>query len=65
MNYKMIFYVLAKMLKLLAGFLVVPMVVSLIYKEPSKVTVAFLIAAIISFILYSIIFSLFLLITFC
>ena len=53
MNYKMIFYVLARMLKLLAGLLVVPMIVSLIYKEPSNVTVAFLAASIISFVLYS------------
>jgi len=41
------------MLKLLAGLLVVPMIVSLIYKEPSNVTVAFLAASIISFVLYS------------
>ena len=53
MNYKMIFYVLARMLKLLAGLLVVPMIVSLIYEEPSNVTVAFLAASIISFVLYS------------
>ena len=53
MNYKMIFYVLARMLKLLAGLLVIPMIVSLIYKEPSNVTVAFLAASIISFVLYS------------
>ena len=55
MNYKMIFYVLARMLKLLTGLLVIPMLVSLIYNESSKITVSFLVAIIISLALYSII----------
>ena len=55
MNYKMIFYVLARMLKLLTGLLIIPMLVSLMYNESSKTTVSFLVAIIISLALYSII----------
>ena len=40
MNYKMIFYVLARMLKLLTGLLIIPMLVSLMYNESSKTTVS-------------------------
>ena len=55
MNYKMIFYVLARMLKLLTGLLIIPMLVSLMYNESSKTTVSFLVTIIISLALYSII----------
>ena len=55
MNYKMIFYVLGKMLKLLSGLLLLPTLCSLIYKESRHITSAFLITIIISFSAYCII----------
>lgn len=55
MNYKMIFYVLGKMLKLLSGLLALPTLCSLIYKESRHITSAFLITIIISFTTYCII----------
>ena len=55
MNYKMIFYVLGKMLKLLSGLLILPTICSLIYKESRQITSAFFITIIISFTLYCII----------
>ena len=41
MNFKMIFHVLGKMMILLAGLLILPTIVSLVYKEPSNVTNSF------------------------
>ena len=55
MNYKMIFYVLGKMLKLLSGLLLLPTLCSLIYKESRHITSAFIITIIISFSAYCII----------
>ena len=55
MNYKMIFYVLGKMLKLLSGLLLLPTLCSLIYKESQHITSAFIITIIISFSAYCII----------
>ena len=55
MNYKMIFYVLGKMLKLLSGLLILPTICSLIYNESRQITSAFFITIIISFTLYCII----------
>ena len=43
MNFKMIFNVLGKMLILLAALLLLPTIISLIYKEPTYVTNSFLI----------------------
>lgn len=51
MNYKVIFYILARMLKLLAGLLLLPTLVSLIYDEPREITRAFFTTIIISFVL--------------
>ena len=56
MNFKMIFHVLAKMLIFLAGLLILPTIVSIIYKEPNYVTNSFfstiLICFVLSFILH-------------
>ncbi|WP_314407302.1 TrkH family potassium uptake protein [uncultured Gemella sp.] len=56
MNFKMIFHVLGKMLMFLAGLLILPTIVSIIYKEPNYVTNSFfstiLICFVLSFTLY-------------
>ena len=56
MNFKMIFHVLGKMLIFLAGLLILPTIVSIIYKEPNYVTNSFfstiLICFVLSFILH-------------
>ena len=56
MNFKMVFHVLGKMLIFLAGLLILPTIVSIIYKEPNYVTNSFfstiLICFVLSFTLY-------------
>ena len=51
MNFKMIFHVLGKMMILLAGLLILPTIVSLVYKEPLHVTNSFFITILICFVL--------------
>ncbi len=51
MNYKIIYSVTAKMLKLLAIFLLFPFICSLIYKENFKIYASFLITSIVCFLL--------------
>ena len=51
MNFKMIFHVLGKMMILLAGLLILPTIVSLVYKEPLHVTNSFFITIMICFVL--------------
>ena len=51
MNFKMIFHVLGKMMILLAGLLILPTIVSFIYKEPSNVTNSFFVTIMICFVL--------------
>ena len=52
MNYKMIFYVLGKMLKLLSGLLILPAICSLIYDEPRHITISFFATIVICFLSY-------------
>ncbi|WP_066128385.1 TrkH family potassium uptake protein [Gemelliphila asaccharolytica] len=51
MNYRMISYVLGKMMKLLAIFLIFPTICSLIYKEPKEITISFIYTILISLFL--------------
>ena len=51
MNFKMIFHVLGKMMILLAGLLILPTIVSFIYKEPSNVTNSLFVTIMICFVL--------------
>ncbi|MGX7111779.1 TrkH family potassium uptake protein [Gemella cuniculi] len=55
MNYKMIFYVIGKMFKLLSGLLLLPILCSFLYQESNKITFSFIITALICFIIYIII----------
>ena len=54
MNFKMIFNVVGKMLMLLAGLLILPTIVSIIYKEPTLVTNSFFSTILLTFILSAI-----------
>ena len=54
MNFKMIFHVVGKMLMLLAGLLILPTIVSIIYKEPTLVTNSFFSTILLCFVLSAI-----------
>lgn len=55
MNYNMIFYVVARMLKLLAGLMLLPITCSLIYNERPHITAGFFNTALICYVLYFVI----------
>ncbi|ERK60687.1 cation transport protein [Gemella bergeri ATCC 700627] len=55
MNYKMIFHVVGKMFKLLSALLMLPIFVSLIYKERQSTLLSFLAVAVLCYIFYFVI----------
>lgn len=56
MNYRMIFFVIGKMLKLLSFFLLIPLICALIYKENTKIISSYIVTIIISLLLYLILY---------